>query len=127
MKDRDRPRPCPVCKKVAPRHVPADVVGVFSIPVTGPVPQNTGLSGLDTHIDRVIGRHAQQGWATIETRVQEKRRVLSAHPGTDGGDLSRNPDGTYRILNPEERAVHDRANTINNLAMAERQKKKDSH
>ena len=111
------PSPCPECKTPAPRIVPEDVSGSFNQPVTGPGPQNTGLASLDANIDRVIGQSAQKGWAVADKRVKDKRRVLAETPGATGADLSRNPDGTYRVLAPEEKGVHDRANAINRTAM----------
>ena len=117
IKDHQKPRKCPDCGELAPRHVPDNVSGVFNQPVTGPVPQNTGLSQLDAHIDRVIGQSAKQGWDVHGKRKQVKEEVLQAVPGKRPEDLSLNPDGSYRVMAPEERGVHERANTINSLAM----------
>lgn len=111
------PKPCPSCGQDAPRLMPTGVNSVWKKEVTGPTPQNTGVHDLDTHIDRVIGQSAAQGWNVAERRVSLKRQVLVNEPGATGHDLSRNPDGSYRVLSPEERAVHERANTINSLAM----------
>ena len=116
MKDHDKPQLCPACGLQAPRHLPDGVEGVFQQEVVGSGPQNTGISQIDAHIDRVIGQSARQGWQVVEERVAEKRRIVREQK-VDGRNLSRNPDGTYRILAPEERGVHDRALAINSMAM----------
>jgi len=117
MKDHQKPKECPSCKASAQRVIPEDVAGVFNQSVTGPIPQNTGLTSFDGHTDRVIGVSAKQGWDEHEKRVRLKKRVLADNPGASPEALSRNPDGSYRLLAPEERGVHDRANAINSLAM----------
>ena len=116
MKDNMKPKTCPDCGKEAPRALPKDVQGVFNQPVTGPVPQNTGVSQVDANIDRAIGRSAREGWQVQEQRTAEKR-VIAEESGARGPDLSRNPDGSYRVLPKEERAIHARAVTINHLAL----------
>jgi len=127
MKDHQKPKKCPDCGSDAPRVVPEDVAGVFNQEVTGPVPQNTGLSQYDAHVDRVIGKSADQGRKVIARRQKEKEQVLDGIPGVTPDDLSRNPDGTYRVMTPEERGVHERANTINSLAMKTLKKTKKTH
>jgi putative FmdB family regulatory protein len=117
MKDHQKPKECPSCKAQAPRVIPDEVAGVFNKDVTGPVPQNTGLASLDAHIDRVIGVSAKRGWDEHEKRLRLKKRVLDGNPGASPEALSRNPDGSYRPLSPDERGVHERANAINSLAM----------
>jgi hypothetical protein len=111
------PKPCPSCGKMAPRHLPDGVNSAFNQTVTGPVPQNTGISQLDAHIDRVIGESAKQGWEVQNQRLVDKREVIKNNPGVTGYDLSKNPDGSYKVLKPEERGVHERANAINSLAI----------
>jgi hypothetical protein len=95
--------------------MPKDVNGVFNQPVTGIGPQNTGVASLDTSIDRVIGTSAKQGWDQAELRRREKLKVL-AETGAPPDALSRNPDGSYRVMSPEERGVLDRAIRINDAA-----------
>ena len=53
---------------------------------------------------------------------RSKRRIIREEQ-TEGRRLSRNPDGTYRVLAPEELGVHDRALAINNLALTTLKKK----
>ena len=126
MKNYKLPKPCPSCGKQAQRHLPEDVNGVFNQDLTGPVPQNTGVSQLDAHIDRVIGQSARKGWEVHNQRVSDKRQILRENPNVTGYDLSKNPDGSYKVLAPEERKVHERANSINSLAMKNIMQKKET-
>ena len=116
-KEHSTPKPCPECGTLAPRWMPEDVSGVFNPGMDGtPGPQNTGVAEIDTVADRAIGESAQQGWQVAEKRVADKREIME-ETGVDGKDLSKNPDGSYGVLKPEERGVHDRAQAINSLAM----------
>ena len=115
IKNRAKPRPCPDCGAVADLVPPETVSGQFKKEVTGPGPQNTGIHDLDTHIDRVIGQSAHQGWGVAEGRVKDKEAVLAA-TGATGHDLSKNPDGTYRVMSPAERAAHTRSQKIHGKA-----------
>lgn len=110
------PVPCPACKGQAPRMMPQTVSSFFKKEVTGPVPQNTGIHDLDTHIDRVIGQHAQQGWGMVEKRVMDKKKLL-ASSGAAPEDLSRTRDNTYRVLTPEEKEARSKALAVNKLVM----------
>jgi len=121
MKDHAKPVPCPDCKQDAPRYVPEKVSGVLKHPVDGPGPQNTGTSK-DVDYDRVIGKSAEEGWRVQAQREEEKLRVVEEQ-GVEGGDLSMRPDGSYGVLEAEERGVHDRALDIHRKAMALREKK----
>ena len=113
---RHEKQPCPECKAPSERAMPDKVEGFFDKKVTGPGPQNTGLSQLDAHIDRTIGAHAKQGWDAQLKRLQDKRKVM-AKTGASGEKLSKNLDGSYRVLDENEHGVHDRALKIHNLAM----------
>jgi putative FmdB family regulatory protein len=109
---RNDPRKCPSCDNPETvLQLPDSVAGHFKKNVTGPVPQNTGIHDLDTHIDRVIGQSAHQGWEVQHDRLQQKQDVMRRH-GVDGDDLSKNPDGSYRVLKPEEKAAHNRSQKI---------------
>jgi len=114
---RDKAQLCPSCDQPAERLMPASVNGVFVHEVTGPGPQNTGISSLDAHIDRVIGQSAAQGWAAHEQRVTDKKEVLRNNPGATGESLSQEPDGSWRVLSGGERGFQDRAQAINKAAM----------
>jgi putative FmdB family regulatory protein len=117
LKDSSKAKPCPACQTEAAPLVPSSVQGHFTKSVTGPNPQNTGIHDLDTHIDRVIGQSAKQGWDVAESRTRDKKEVLTQHPEVDGHSLSKNLDGSYRVMTPEERAVHDRSQAIHGAAM----------
>lgn len=121
MKEAGKSCKCPDCGDDAPRHLPEEVSGVFQQDVTGPVPQNTGVTKLDAHIDRVIGKSSEQGWALHEERQTQKKALLEQDPGATPAHISRNPDGTYRTLTDEEAGVHHRANAINTKAMEARE------
>ena len=126
ISDHSKPQSCPECGEDAPRWMPKDVSGVFSPGMDGtPGPQNTGVSEIDAIADRAIGESAKRGWGVAERRVATKREIL-VQTGADGKDLSRNPDGTYRVMSAEERGIHDRANAINSLAMRQLQERRQN-
>jgi putative FmdB family regulatory protein len=107
--------PCPECNQEATRALPPTVSGHFKKEVTGPMPQNTGIHDLDTHVDRVIGQHAAQGWDVARARRAVKEQVMDAN-GVPGEQLSRNLDGSYRAMAPEEKAIHKRSQIIHQKA-----------
>lgn len=111
-----KPQPCPSCHTMADRHLPTDVAGIFNLETSGVGPQNTGVSELDANLDRVIGEDSKKGWKAIEKRDITKNATLADNPGATSYDLSKNPDGSYRVMSEKERAVHARAFTINRLA-----------
>ena len=115
ISERMETKPCPDCGKAASPIPPSTISGQFKKDVTGPVPQNTGVHDLDTHIDRVIGQSAKQGWDVAEGRKRMKEDVL-AKEGVTGHDLSKNLDGSYRVLTPQERAAHERSQEIHRRA-----------
>lgn len=91
----------------------------FSHTPDAPSPQNTGVSGIDHEVDRVIGRDAEQGWAAVAARQDRKRRVLAANPGATGHDLSRTPDDDYRVMEPDERKAAETARSLHREAQTE--------
>jgi len=125
---RNEKYPCPECESPCECLVPEGINGFFNKDVTGPVPQNTGISGLDAHIDRVIGTHAKQGWEAHDRRDMVKREALADLPPEEAGkkELAKNPDGSYRVMSPEEQAAHGRVLTIHNMAMKHRKSSKGS-
>jgi len=114
VSDRRKPKPCPSCGEQAPPIPPSTVAGQFKKDVTGPVPQNTGIHDLDTHIDRVIGQSADQGWAVAEGRKRQKEELIAN--GTDPHLIRKNLDGSYGEMKPEEKAIHTRALKIHEKA-----------
>jgi len=117
MKDHSQTKPCPDCGEQSSRKMPTDINSTFNQSMEGIGPQNTGVSQLDAHIDRVIGQSAQQSWSEIEKRERVKKEILAKNPNIPVSQLSRNPDGSYRILKPEEKAVQERALKIDALAV----------
>ena len=113
--DRKKPKTCPDCGEAAERVPPSMVSGQFKKDVDGAGPQNTGIHDLDTHIDRVLGQSAVQGWRVVENRVRDKQAVMAAE-GVDGHHVRRNPDGSYGVIKPEEEAVHKRVLKIHKKA-----------
>jgi putative FmdB family regulatory protein len=94
MSERHEKKPCPSCGSESERLMPDGVNGFFEQDVTGPVPQNTGISQIDADIDRTIGASAKKGC-----------------------------DGSYRPMEDGERAVQARALNIHDLAMKQRSAK----
>lgn len=112
--DRLKPKPCPHCGEGVSAIPPSSVSGHFTKDVTGAGPQNTGIHDLDTHIDRVIGQSARQGWRVTSERVRDKQALVA--DGTPANLIRKNPDGSYGVMRPEEKAVHERALKIHEKA-----------
>jgi len=113
--DRKKPKTCPACGEKADPIPPSTVSGHFKKDVTGAGPQNTGIHDLDTNIDRVIGQSSAQGWEVAAERRRDKEAVMAA-TGAAGDSLSKNPDGSYRVLSPAEKAAHKRSQAIHERA-----------
>lgn len=64
--------------------------------------QNIGVSSVDHNVDRVVGARSHEQWEGIEERHSHKRQILRDHPGATGHDLSRLPDGDYRVMQRKE-------------------------
>lgn len=97
----------------------------FSHTPDGVGPQNTGVSGVDLEVDRVIGRDAERQWAAVAARQDRKQQVLAANPGASGFDLSRTPDNDYRVMDPEERQAAETARRVHQEAQTEILKTKE--
>lgn len=69
---------------------------------------STGLSGIDYNFDRAVGESSRKNWQGIAQRQRDKLDVVRAN-GVTGFDLSRNPDGTYRAMSPDERVASERS------------------
>jgi hypothetical protein len=96
--------------------MPTDVNFTINTETEGMAPQNTGYSGVDANVDRVIGQDAEKRWESIEERDTHKRSLLEGTSKTKK-DLSRTPDGDYRVMTSEEKGASEKANLINNVAM----------
>lgn len=64
--------------------------------------ENIGVSSVDHNIDRVAGTHSRKQWEGIEDRHAHKRQILRDNPDASGHDLSRLPDGDYRVMGKRE-------------------------
>jgi len=111
------PKECPDCGEMAERQMPETVAGVFSQEVSGPIPQNTGISSIDTHIDRVIGQSAEQGRKAHVVRVDTKKELLRNNPDATGYDITQTPDGEFTLMSKDQRKAREAALAVNNKAM----------
>lgn len=110
--------PCPSCGGMAQRQLSAGVqVEYQNNTKTSLAPQQTGVSELDMKVDRVVREDARQKWDVIEARADYKRKVLAEHDGATMADLSRQDDGTYRVMSQRERQAAEMGRGINNSAM----------
>jgi hypothetical protein len=111
------PCPCPSCGESAERVPPETVGFVFQPSPTaeGPVPQNTGVSSYDYEVDRIVGAEAQERWGAVEKREALKRSVMR-ESGASKQDLSALPDGSYRVMAPEEKSTTRNTRAFHNLA-----------
>ena len=96
------------CGKMAGRILPSGVNVTVSGGNVDTSKDSTGLSGIDYNFDRAVGESSRKNWKGIADRQRDKLEVMQAN-GISGWDLSRNPDGTYRAMNPEERDASERS------------------
>ena len=116
MSDSKKSRTCPDCGKQAPRWIPRDVSGVFNLETKGIDPQNTGVHSVDTNWDRVIGKDSAVKWTGFAAHYKDKEKFMREHK-VGRNDISITPDGSYRVLRPEEKGVQQRVLDINAKAM----------
>lgn len=103
---------CEECGEQA-RRIPSATNFAFAHKVVGgPRPQNTGVHAIDYSFDQVIGRDAEEKRKVVEARQAHKRKVIQDNPGATGHDLSRTPDGEYRVMKPQERQMSERGRTL---------------
>lgn len=84
-------------------------------------PTTTGFSGVDYNEDRAIGEYSAKKWKVIETRRKAKEDIIR-EAGVTGFDLSRTPDGDYRVMDPRERVSSERARSWHHGVMRHRPK-----
>ena len=96
---------CPSCGGLSARALSRDVSSTCKngniVTVTT---QKTGIQDLDFDFDRVIGEDSRVKWDKINRRNAYKQSVLDESPGAESSDLSRNPDGTYVVMDAETKA-----------------------
>lgn len=121
------------CGAEAQRLVSAASFAFAHTPVNGPVPQNTGVHGIDYNFDQVIGRDAAEKWKVIEAR--DKVKVEAMKDARKDGILVENRDqlvrtaeGGYKPITEKERvAVNEHraiAATVNKAIAASAKKVK---
>lgn len=101
--------PCE-CGELGKRTLPQAV----NVAVSGggtDLTKDTGFSGIDYGFDRAVGESSKKNWQGIAQRQKNKLDVIRAN-GVTGWDLSKNPDGTYRVMNQEERAASERSRSF---------------
>jgi hypothetical protein len=98
--------PCE-CGELGKRTLPKSVNVALS-GGTVDLTKDTGLSGIDYNFDRAVGESSKKNWRGIAQRQRSKLDVIRANNVT-GWDLSKNTDGTYRVMNSEERAASERS------------------
>lgn len=120
---------CPSCGTKAARVPPSSLGYTFNHNPTavGPVPQNTGVSAYDYSVDRIVGADAADRWATVDKRNSVKREVLRDAPGATKKDLSVLPDGSYRVMEKEEKKTTRNTRAFHNLAAGLAQSKDRYH
>lgn len=107
------PAACPTCQRPAPRALGGAPRMAYQANTTGITPQNTGLTGVDSNYDRVIGQSAKAGWDVQRQRVADKRAVLRANPGLRGEDLKKMPSsGHYEPMPRPEQSLHKAAQPL---------------
>lgn len=99
------------CGEVAPRVLPHGVNVTVSGGNVDTRTESVGLSAIDYGFDRAVGESAKKNWNGIRGRQRDKLDIVRANNVT-GWDLSRNPDGTYRVMNAEERAASERSRSF---------------
>lgn len=109
LSKRAEPLPCLSCSAEMELKPPDSVSGHFNKEVTSIAPQNTGIHDLDTKHDKVIGQSAKQGWDVHKQRVHDKLEVMRKAGVTDPRRLSKQIDGSYEVLTPEEAGVSVRS------------------
>jgi putative FmdB family regulatory protein len=117
-RDRKKEVPCPSCKSGVSQIPPSSLSYSFGMTPTGAEPQNTGVSRFDHSVDRIIGADSARRWETVHHREAHKRSVLAANPGAEKWELSRTPDGDYRVMAERETAATLQARSINTRAIS---------
>lgn len=112
--ERENTQKCKSCGEQAEPQMARDISFSFNPNIGNkPTPPNTGISGYDHKVDRAIGKSAEFGWSMQEKRAEEKRALLRDNPNAQYGNISRNPDNTYRVMgNEETQKVDDRNRAV---------------
>ena len=88
---------CPSCGEMVPKSEAPSFLGfLFG---SGDTPGNTGVDSLDSSIDKMVGRDADQRWEDVKDRNSRKRKVVQKH-GTAA--LKKTAEGDYEPMDDEE-------------------------
>ena len=108
---RETEQDCKTCGESATPQFSRDVSFSFNPNIgNSPSPPNTGISGYDHKADRAIGKSSEFGWSMQEKRAEQKRQLLRDNPNSEYGNISRNPDNTYRVMDGAETENVDQRN-----------------
>lgn len=99
---------CDGCGEQALKDLPRTVNVAVNGATNEMGPTTTGFSSVDYNADRAIGEYSKHTWKKISDRQQDKLSVM-AETGATGFDLTRTPDGNYRVMSQEERAASERS------------------
>jgi len=88
----------------------------FSHRPDGPRPQNTGVSGIDHDVDRIVGRDAELRLQEMQKRQDHKREVIHRH-NTSGDYLTRLENGDYAVMSEQERVAAKKGRLLNQEAL----------
>lgn len=99
------------CGEMAPRVLPHGVNVTVSGGNVDTRTESVGISAIDYGFDRAVGESAKKNWNGYRGRYRDKLDIIQTNKVT-GWDLSRNPDGTYRVMTPEERAASERSRSF---------------
>ena len=108
--------PCE-CGAVAKRVLPQTVNVTVSGGSVDTSREATGLSGIDYNFDRAVGESSRRNWKALSERQREKIDLVRVN-GVTGWDLSRNPDGTYRVMTPQERQTSENVRSFHDNMQA---------
>jgi len=92
-------------------------------PVNGPVPQNTGVHGIDYNFDQVIGRDAAEKWKVVEERNKAKDQA-ARDAAKDGkliekrDQLVKTGEGYRPITEPERVRVNENRTIAHEVSKA---------
>jgi putative FmdB family regulatory protein len=108
---------CLSCGNPATQRPPSSISSSFETSPSSLGLQNTGVADFDYNADRIIGADSAQKWEVVNRRAAHKQRILEDNPGTDKWELSKMPDGDYRIMRPEETRATIAARLLNGQAI----------
>jgi putative FmdB family regulatory protein len=109
------------CGAMAKRDLPSNVNVTVSGGNVDTSKDATGLSGIDYNWDRAVGESSRKNWRVIADRQREKIDVVQTN-GVTGWDLSRQPDGSYRVMTPEERQMSENTRAFHDKMLAHARK-----